>query len=62
MHTNHLGDSGMKYSPGINIAQGKTPVIKENEKKSYIDKKICEIGKKDQKVSVDVKKKFDRYW
>jgi hypothetical protein len=29
MHTNHLGDSGMKCSPGINIAQGKTPE-KEN--------------------------------
>lgn len=29
MHTNHLGDSGMKYNPGINSAHGKTPA-KEN--------------------------------
>jgi hypothetical protein len=29
MHTNHLGDSGMKCSPGISIAQGKIPE-KEN--------------------------------
>lgn len=28
IHTNHLGDSGMKYSPGINIPQGRTPAKK----------------------------------
>jgi len=25
IHTNHLGDSGMKYSPGISIPHGITP-------------------------------------
>jgi len=27
IYTSHLGDSGMKNSPGINTVQGKAPVI-----------------------------------
>lgn len=39
MHTNHLGDSGMKYSPGINIAQGKIP--KKNIENKMVYFSIC---------------------
>jgi len=38
MHTNHLGDSGMKYNPGINIAHGKIPAKENTEMLHYIDK------------------------
>lgn len=38
MHTNHLGDSGMKYRPGINTAHGKIPEKQNREMLHYIDK------------------------
>lgn len=29
IHTNHLGDSGMKNNPGINTVQGKIPAAEQ---------------------------------
>lgn len=30
IHTNHLGDSGMKNNPGIKTVQGKIPATEHN--------------------------------